>query len=44
MHYRGGVHFENLTEVKLRDILLTGTSAEICYSEADFSRKKKLKN
>jgi len=25
MHHRGGVHFENFTELKFRDILLTGT-------------------
>jgi len=25
MHHQGGVHFENVTEVKFRDILLTGT-------------------
>jgi len=25
MHHQGGVHFENFTEVKFRDILLTGT-------------------
>jgi len=25
MHHEAGVHFENFTEVKFRDILLTGT-------------------
>jgi len=25
MHHQAGVHFENFTEVKFRDILLTGT-------------------
>jgi len=25
MHYQAGVNFENFTEVKFRDILLTGT-------------------
>jgi len=25
MHHQAGVNFENLTEVKFRDILLTGT-------------------
>jgi len=25
MHHQAGVHFENFTEVKLGDILLTGT-------------------
>ena len=25
MHHQAGVHFENYTEVKFRDILLTGT-------------------
>jgi len=25
MHHQDGVHFENVTEVKFRDILLTGT-------------------
>ena len=25
MHHHAGVHFENFTEVKFRDILLTGT-------------------
>jgi len=24
MHHQAGVHFENVTEVKFRDILLTG--------------------
>jgi len=24
MHHKAGVHFENFTEVKFRDILLTG--------------------
>jgi len=25
MHHQAGVHFENFTEVKFRDILLNGT-------------------
>jgi len=25
MHHQAGVHFENFTKVKFRDILLTGT-------------------
>jgi len=25
MHHQAGVHFQNFTEVKLRDILQTGT-------------------
>jgi len=25
MHHQSGVHFENFTELKFRDILLTGT-------------------
>jgi len=28
MHHQAGVHFENFTEVKFRDILLTGTPGQ----------------
>jgi len=28
MHHQAGVHFENFSEVKFRDILLTGTHKE----------------
>jgi len=38
MHHQAGVHFENFTEVKFRDIVLTGTGQTFKLGESQPNR------